>query len=550
MPGPPFDLQVFATADPAPAYQWWFNATNLIHGAMSQTLELTNVQFSQSGAYTVVLSNAYGVVTSPPAILTVYDPFITNQPASQSLDAKQTASFSVGAGGTTPLSFQWLKNGVSLGDLKYLWGARTSTLTIINVLGADAGSYSVIVSNTYGSVTSQLATLTVQDPLIVAQPVSQTVAPGGDAVFTVAADVTPPFSYQWFNAGARLSDGPNISGTQTPTLTLANVLGGEADAYWVVVANAYGSVTSQVAFVSTSSPLYSVLHHFASFGPNIYAGNPNADLVLSGTTLYGTAEASAFKINTDGTGFTRITSRIEAANGGLVLAGTTLYGATYSGINMANPDFGQVYRVNTDGSGFAVLKSFTGQTDGGMVWGTPVLSGSALYGTAYTDGSSGYGTVFKVNTDGSNFTVLKDFDYTAGDPAAALAISGNTLYGTLTYNYVNGIAGAVFKINTDGSGFALLNEFNGDDGRYPLSRLILSGDTLYGTTFYGGTATPGIGSGTVFKVGTNGGFAVLETLRGRERWGEPFWRPCGVRSHTVWDSRQRRDLELRHDIQD
>jgi uncharacterized repeat protein (TIGR03803 family) len=514
--GSTVDFDVSATGCPEPVCQWWFNTTNLIQGAMSPILELTKVQFSQAGSYILVLSNAYGVVTSPPAILTVYDPFITNQPASQSSDAKQTASFSVGAGGTTPLSFQWLKNGVTLSDQGRLSGARTSMLTISNVLGADAGSYSVIVSNHYGSVISQPATLTVHDPLIVVQPVSQTVASGGNAVFSVVADGTAPFRYQWFNAGVRLNDGPNISGTQTPTLTLANALGGEADAYWVVVANAYLSVTSQVAFVSMSPPLYSVLHHFANSAGSPYSPNPNAALVSCGRTLYGTGEASVFKINTDGTGFTRITSRIEGANGGLVLAGLTLYGATYSG-----SDPGQLYRVNTNGSGFAVLKSFTGGFDGGEVYAAPVLSGSVLYGTAGSGGSSGYGTVFKVNTDGSDFTVLRAFDYTAEDPRGALAISGNTLYGTLTSDYVNGVAGKVFKINTDGSGFAILQQFNGDDGRYPLSRLVLSGDTLYGTTLYGGTATLGNGSGTVFKFGTNSPFAVLKAFAGGSDGANP-----------------------------
>ena len=520
--GSTVSLTLSATGYPAPAYQWFFNTTNLIAGATNSILELTNVQFSQSGAYTVVITNVYGVVTSPAAILTVLDPFIISQPVGQSATAGQTAFFSVGAGGTQPLSFQWLKNGVALSDGGNVSGAQTGGLTLSNILGRDAGGYSVMVSNSYSSVTSIAATLTVQDPFIATQPVSQTVDTGGTAVFNVVAAGTAPFSYQWFDAGVSLNDGVGISGAQSATLTLANVLDGEADAYWVVVSNSYGSMTSRVAFVSVNQPLFSVLHNFSNSGANPYTGNPNAYLVLSGRTLYGTAQSSVYKINTDGTGFTIITDQIEGANGGLVVSNATLYGTTYSGFNEANPYFGKVFKVNTDGSGFTVLKSFTGGSDGGLLWSAPVLSGSTLYGTTYTDGSSGYGTVFKVNTDGSGFAVLLDFSYTAGDPQGGLAISGNTLYGTLTYDNINGIAGKVFEINTDGSGFAVPKSFGGTDGREPLSGLVLSGATLYGTTYYGGTATPGIGSGTVFKVNTDGsGFVVLKNFGGGSDGANP-----------------------------
>ena len=505
--GSTVDFTVSATGYPAPAYQWFFKITNPIPGATNSILELTNVQFSQSGAYTVVITNVYGVATSSPAILTVRDPFIISQPISQSANAGQTAFFSVGAGGTPPLSFQWLKNGVALSDGGNISGAQTGGLTLSNVLGGDAGAYSVIVSNDNSSVTSQVATLIVRDPLIVSQPGSQTVDTGGTAVFNVVAAGTAPFSYQWFDAGVRLNDGADISGAQTATLTLANVLGGEADAYWVVVGNSYGSVTSLVAFVSMNQPLYSVLHNFSNSG-----AGANADLLLSGRTLYGTAQASVFKINTDGTGFTIITDQLEGANGGLVLSNATLYGTTYSGYNEASPDFGKVFKVNTDGSGFTVLKSFTGGSDGGLLWSAPVLSGSTLYGTTYTDGSSGDGTLFKVNTDGSGFAVLMDFSTTAGHPEGGLTLSGETLYGTTSYS--SGY-GAVFKLKTNGSGFTVLKQFSGSDGNQPRTSLVLCGATLYGTTYYGGPAYPSAGSGTVFKVNTNGSdFAVLKNFGG------------------------------------
>ena len=511
--GSSLELAVIAIGYPTLGYQWWLNATNLIVGATNSVLSLTNVQFSQAGAYTVVISNMFGSVISPPANLTVRDPFLTGQPSARSVNAGQAASFMVAAGGTQPLSYQWLKDGVLLSDGGKVSGAQTTRLTLSNVFGADAGGYRVIISNGYSSVTSMVATLTVRDPIIASQPESQLVNAGQTVSFNVVAEGTAPLAYQWFNAGVALNDGGNVSGAQTSVLTLSGVLSGDADAYGVVISNAYGSTTSRVAFVDMTVPRYSVLRAFARVGGN---PNPNADLVLSGGTLYGTAETSVFRINTDGTGFATIAPRmLEGANGGIVSSGNTLYGTTYSGENAPTPDYGRVFKVNTDGTAFAVLKSFNGGDDGGLVWAAPVLSGPTLYGTANTDGSSGYGTLFRVNTDGTGFAVLRSFSYDAGHPQGGMAISSGTLYGTLTYDNVNGIAGKVFQINTDGSNFAILKNFIGTDGRYPLSGLVISGATLYGTTYYGGSGSPGIGAGTVFKINTDGiGFTVLKRFGG------------------------------------
>ncbi len=494
------DFAVSATGSPTPAYQWFFNSTNLIAGATSSHLQLTNVNFAQSGAYTVVLTNIYGTVTSQPTILTVRDPFIINQPTGKSVNAGQTASLFVTVGGTQPLTLQWLKDGAALHDGGVISGSATGVLSLNGVSGADAGGYSVVISNVNSSVTSSVATLMVKDPVIASQPVNQTVNIGGAAVFNVVAGGTEPFSYQWFNAGVSLNDGGGISGSRTATLTVANVVGSEADAYWVVASNSYGSVTSQVTFVSVTPPLYSILHEFHDFSQSVYNGNSGADLILSGTELYGTAEGWVFKINTDGTGFSRVTDLSD--NGHLSIANTTLYGTFYK----------NVFKVGTDGSGFALLKSFTGGSDGGTPTAAPVLVGSVLYGTTYTGGSAGYGNVFKVNSDGSGFGILKDFDNTVHYPQGGLTLAGSTLYGTTSHSPGYG---GVFKLNSDGSDFTVLKQFDGSDGNQPRTTLALGGATLYGTTYYGGPAYPSAGSGTVFKLNTNGsGFEVLRYFSG------------------------------------
>jgi uncharacterized repeat protein (TIGR03803 family) len=134
-----------------------------------------------------------------------------------------------------------------------------------------------------------------------------------------------------------------------------------------------------------------------------------------------------------------------------------------------------------------------------------IVSGNTLYGTAAGGGSLDYGTIFAINTDGMDFTNLHSFSGNDGAyPAAGLILSGNTLYGT-TIGGGNPYNGTVFAINTDGTRFSTLHSFpatsssfpyTNSDGATPQAGLILSGNTLYGTTIYGGDS----GNGTVFSI--------------------------------------------------
>jgi uncharacterized repeat protein (TIGR03803 family) len=146
-------------------------------------------------------------------------------------------------------------------------------------------------------------------------------------------------------------------------------------------------------------------------------------------------------------------------------------------------------------------------------------SGNTLYGTASHGGSSGNGTVFAMNTDGSGFTILHCFGAGTGSPVssitnsdgaypfAGLVLSGNTLYGTTILGGSSG-NGAVIAVNTDGTGFTNLHSFTAVDRTYLTNSeganlyagLVLSGNTLYGTARSGGSS----GKGTVFALNTNG----------------------------------------------
>ena len=213
-----------------------------------------------------------------------------------------------------------------------------------------------------------------------------------------------------------------------------------------------------------------------------------------------------------------------APRAGLALCGGTLYGSAPNGNTNG---FGAIYSVNTDGSNFTVLHTFT-TPDGLHPAGDLVFSDGTLYGTTDSGGTNGSGTIFSLNTNDLTFAVLHTFATNDGalfanptnadgaGPVAGLILSGNTLYGTAADGGTNG-NGTIFSINTGGSNFTLLHTFDAygrsgptnADGANPEADLVLSGDTLYGTTRNGGTN----GYGTLFSFNTNSmTFTVLHTF--------------------------------------
>ncbi len=145
------------------AYQWRWQGTALA-GATGPGLSLTNVQGTNAGAYTVVVTNAQGAVTSAVATLTVRTPpAITNQPMSVSVGAGTPVTFTVGATGTPPLGYQWRFNGTNLA------GATAAGYSLPAAQTFNAGAYSVQVTNALGTNVSATATLTVTVPPVLLQ---------------------------------------------------------------------------------------------------------------------------------------------------------------------------------------------------------------------------------------------------------------------------------------------------------------------------------------------------------------------------------------------
>jgi uncharacterized repeat protein (TIGR03803 family) len=242
--------------------------------------------------------------------------------------------------------------------------------------------------------------------------------------------------------------------------------------------------------MNTDGTGFATLHRFSKMsGPrltNFDGAFPQTPLALQGSTLYGTGWSggmhgvgTVFKINTDGTGFATLHSFSKTKN------------------NSFGHDSNET---------------------GAWIEAGLAVSGETLYGTAAQGGPAGNGTVFKLKTDGSGFAVLHSFsthghsfpDNTNEDGEAPrdLILSGNTLYGVASERGKR-FWGTIFKLNTDGSGFTVLYNMGGNDGSHPGGGLVLAGKTLYGTTEFGGSN----GGGTIFKVGIDGAdFRVLHSF--------------------------------------
>jgi sugar lactone lactonase YvrE len=211
----------------------------------SPTLTLNNVGVANAGNYTVVITNAYGSVTSAPAALTVYLPtVIQTQPAAQTVLVGSNATFSVTATGPQSLYYSWYLAGTNL-----LQSGTNNLLSLSGVTMNNAGNYTVVITNAFLSITSAPAALTVVPAIITAQPTNQVAALGGSPVFSVTVTGPGPLGYWWYlNSTNLVQSGPGS------TLTLPGVAVNQAGTYQVLITNSYGSVTSQVAILTLKLP--------------------------------------------------------------------------------------------------------------------------------------------------------------------------------------------------------------------------------------------------------------------------------------------------------
>ncbi|MFA5343011.1 MAG: hypothetical protein WC381_03500, partial [Kiritimatiellia bacterium] len=240
-------FSVTATGQAPLAYQWRKNGTNIAGATASSYTTPATVAGDNGAKFSVVVTNTLGSATSANAILTVNStaPAITVQPVNKTVTAGQAAAFSVTATGLAPLKYQWRRNGANIAA-----ATNSSYTTPATVSGDNGAAFSVVVLNSFGSVVSANAILTVNSvpPAITAQPTNLTVTGGETAVFKVTASGMTPLAYQWRRNGVSIP-GATAAAYTTP----ATVAGDNGAWFGVVVTNAAGIVVSANAMLTVNS---------------------------------------------------------------------------------------------------------------------------------------------------------------------------------------------------------------------------------------------------------------------------------------------------------
>jgi hypothetical protein len=236
----------------------WFNWTNLLVEPSISSATLTNSEVNFSGVNILRLqagnanSNGSNAVWQAdelrlgttfadvtPNFVSGSAPFINSPPADQTVTVGDPANFSVNAGGSVPLSYQWYFNTNTP-----LLSETNSTLAIASAQTNNAGAYHVVITNSVGSTTSTVATLTVLPPAppsIGTQPTSRSVVAGYGTTFSVLASGYAPLRYQW-----RLNDVPLVNETNA-TFGLAAAQTNNAGTYTVIITNSVSAITSSPA---------------------------------------------------------------------------------------------------------------------------------------------------------------------------------------------------------------------------------------------------------------------------------------------------------------
>ena len=365
-------------------------------------------------------------------------PSLLGEPAERWCDAGADVSFGVVAAGFDPLGYQWLKDGVPLWDGWNLGGAATARLMVASVLRGDEGAYQVVVSNFFGSVTSTVARLTVTDPVIAVQPVSQNCEPGQNIALSVTAAGTPPLVFQWWK------DGAVLAGATGTDLTMTGLQVTDAGEYWVAVSNQYGSVTSAVVEVSVN--LVTLDGGFSPGGDgSVYSLAVQADgkILVGGlfSTVDGQPRTNIARLNVDGTldsefnpGADEGVYSLTVQTDDKILVGgwfTTLDGQPRAGVGRLNVDGTMDSEFNPGADGY--VSSLVVQANGKILvggrfttlGGQQFTSMARLNEDGTLDGAfhpqaDGYVRSVAVQADGK-ILVGGDFTIMAGQPCNRIA---------------------------------------------------------------------------------------------------------------------------------
>ncbi len=284
---------VTATGTAPLNYQWQVGST-AITGATTSSLALTNVQTTDAGTYTVTITNLIGSTNSSATLTVLTPPGIAQQPVSTTNNLGGSASFTAIASGSPTLVYQWRLNGTNLVNGARITGATSQTLNLTGLLLSDAGNYTLFVSNSVGNTTSAPASLTVlSPPSITGQPANQTNLAGVNVSFNVTASGTQPLSFQWYRNSSPLTDGGNVSGSLSSTLSLSSISTNDAANYQVIVTNIVGAATSSVATLTVTVQGSCQLPPTGLVGWWPAEGNANDIAYVDNGSLQGGATATA-----------------------------------------------------------------------------------------------------------------------------------------------------------------------------------------------------------------------------------------------------------------
>jgi gamma-glutamyltranspeptidase/glutathione hydrolase len=272
-------------------------------------------------------------------------PVVVTQPGNTNVSSGGTANFSVTATGL-PLFYQWFKDGVALSDGGTISGSQTPKLTVTSV--TTGASYAVVISNGAASVTSAPAGVTVNGgPTILTPPVSQAVAAGTTATFSVSAIGNNPLSYQWTKNGGQLANGANVSGATTTALNLANVSSADVAAYSVIVTNSAGGLTSTPpAMLTIAQPTTLFLYepfNYSNIGGPVSSNTP-------ANWTYGGSGANDLSLVSGNLAYPGLALSLgnSVTNGGNGLGVRRLFGTN---ISSGKVYFSALFRINDLGYG-------------------------------------------------------------------------------------------------------------------------------------------------------------------------------------------------------
>jgi len=502
-----------------------------------------SVASSADGTKLVAAANQQAAFATNQGLIYTYvsimpPPDITTQPSNQTVQCGAKATLSATAAGTSPMSYQWYFGTNALADGDLISGSSSTCLTLSDASISQAGSYTLTVTNSYGSVRSQPAILTVQDT----NPPVITLIGAPTMIISQYSAFTDPGATAYDSCAGVLAVTTNDPIVAT-TLVLFNITNASyayelvqstdgnfygATYYGGPCLDQYGDGAGTVFKMTPSGTLTTLLSFSGTNGANPSALVQGTDANLYGTTTYGgngynstmnSGAGTVFKMTPTGTLTTLLSfSSTNGANPSALVQGTdgNLYGTTQTGGASGN---GTVFKMTTNGT-LTLLVSFSG-TNGMEPIALVQGNDGNLYGTTLQGGTSGHGTVFMVSTDFTAFTTLHSFTapsnlppYANSDgayPAAAMVqgTDGN-FYGTTRQGGTSG-DGTVFKMMTNGT-LTTLVSFNNTNGAYPAAALVQGTDgNFYGTTVNGGADCDIYGStcGTVFKITTNGTLTTL-----------------------------------------